>query len=70
MIGEIDLHGVLVTPLLVWMSVAYVLSVPVRKALSWIGLYRLVWHRALFDVSLLIVLTGAVSALANHWIGP
>jgi hypothetical protein len=69
MIGEIDLHGVLVTPLLAWMSIAYVLSVPVRKALSWIGLYRLVWHRALFDVSLLIVLTGAVSALANHWIG-
>jgi hypothetical protein len=69
MIGEIDLQGVLVTPLLAWMFIAYVLSIPIRRALSWIGLYRLVWHRALFDVSLFIVLTGGVSELANDWIG-
>jgi hypothetical protein len=69
MIGEIDLHGVLVTPLLAWMFIAYVLSLPIRKALAWTGFYRLVWHRALFDVSLFIVLTGGVSALANDWIG-
>ena len=69
MIGEIDLQGVLVTPLLAWMFVAFVLSIPIRKLLSRTGLYRWVWHRALFDVSLLIVLTGAVSALANDWIG-
>ena len=69
MIGEIDLQGVLVTPLLAWMFIAYALSIPIRKALSWVGFYRLVWHRAFFDVSLFLVLTGGVSALANDWIG-
>jgi hypothetical protein len=69
MIGEIDLQGVLVTPLLAWMFIAYALSIPIRKVLSWIGFYRLVWHRALFDVSLFFVLTGGVSVLANDWIG-
>jgi hypothetical protein len=28
MIGEIDLQGVLVTPLLAWMLIAYVLAIP------------------------------------------
>jgi hypothetical protein len=51
------------------MVIAYVVSIPIRKAFSRIGLYRVVWHRALFDVSLIIVLTGCVSALANDWIG-
>ena len=69
MIGEIDLQGVLVTPLLTWMFIAYAISIPIRKAFARIGLYRVVWHRALFDVSLIIVLTGCVSALANDWIG-
>jgi hypothetical protein len=68
MIGEIDLHGVLVAPLIVWMAVAYAISIPLRTALAWSGFYRLVWHRALFDVSLYVVLTWGVSTLANHWV--
>ena len=68
-IGEIDLHGVLVTPLLAWMLLAFLISLPLRAVFDRIGLYRLVWHRTLFDVALFVVLTGAVSALANNWIG-
>jgi Protein of unknown function (DUF1656) len=44
-------------------------EVQVRKALSRCGFYRLVWHRALFDVPLFLVLTGVVSVLATDWIG-
>ena len=31
-----------------------------------LGVYRLVWHRPLFDFALLIVLTGCAAA----WVGP
>lgn len=70
MIGEIDLHGVLVAPLLIWMLVAYLLSAPIRWLLGWSGAYRFVWHRALFDVALLAILTGLVNVAANLWTAP
>jgi hypothetical protein len=66
MIGEIDLYGVLLPPLLVWLGVALVLSALVRMLLVRIGFYRLVWHRPLFDLAMLVILIGCVSAFANH----
>ena len=70
MIGEIDLQGVLIAPLLAWMLIAYLVSMPIRKFLAWSGIYRLVWHRALFDAALYVILTGGVSALANSRVFP
>jgi hypothetical protein len=66
MIGEIDLYGVLVPPLLVWLGVALLLSALVRLLLVRTGFYRLVWHRPLFDLALLVILIGCVSAFANR----
>jgi len=68
MIGEIDVHGVLVAPLLVWIFLAYLFSLPIRLALGWSGFYRLVWHRALFDAALLVILTALVNEAANRWL--
>jgi hypothetical protein len=68
MIGEVDIHGVLVAPLLVWLLIAYGLSIPIRRLMALSGAYRWVWHRALFDAALLALLTGAVNALANLWV--
>lgn len=64
MIGEIDLFGVFLPPLLVWLGLALLLSAALRAALHRLGLYRYVWHRPLFDLALLIILTGAVSYAA------
>jgi hypothetical protein len=66
MIGEIDLYGVLLPPLLVWLGVALVLAAFMRMLLTRLGFYRLVWHRPLFDLALLVILIGCVSALANR----
>jgi len=66
MIGEIDLCGVLLPPLLVWVGVALLLSSLLRRGLAKAGLYRLVWHRPLFDLSLLVILTGLVSLAATR----
>jgi hypothetical protein len=62
MIGEIDLFGVLLPPLLVWLGLALILSAGLRWVLTKLGAYRFIWHRPLFNLSLLIILTGFVSA--------
>jgi len=64
MIGEINVGGVFAPTLMLWAAVALAISLPVRRLLSWIGFYRLVWHRGLFDIALVIVLWGGVTALA------
>jgi Protein of unknown function (DUF1656) len=65
MIGEIDLFGVLLPPLLVWLGVALLLSALLRLVLAKAGAYRFIWHRPLFDLSLLVILTGLVSLSAT-----
>ena len=67
MIGEINLYGVLLPPLLVWVGVAVVVSAALRWVLAKAGAYRFIWHRPLFDLALLAVLTGLVSYLMNRF---
>lgn len=67
MIGEIDIYGVFVTPLLLWIGAALVASAILRRLLEWFGFYRLVWHRPLFDLALLVLLVGGVVAAARQW---
>ncbi len=64
MTGEFDLYGVFVPSLAAWMLLAFLLLLPLRRLLARTGLYRLVWHRPLFDLALYVVLLGAVVALA------
>ncbi|SEM67068.1 DUF1656 domain-containing protein [Bradyrhizobium sp. OK095] len=61
----IDIYGVLVPALLLWIIVAYVLSALVRRLMQRFDLYRLVWHRALFDFSMFVCLLGGVVYLSE-----
>ena len=54
---EIDLLGVFVSPALICLAVALVLSLILRRLLDKTGINRFVWNRAVFDLSLLIVMT-------------
>lgn len=65
MIGEIDLYGVFVSPLLIWVAIALPLTAILRRILARVGLYRFVWHRPLFDLALLVVMVGAVVSLSS-----
>lgn len=65
--SEIAIEGVLISPLLLQMAVAFLLNAVLRRVLARLGVYRLVWHRALFDFSLFVVLLGGVVALATQW---
>ncbi len=56
MIAELDIFGVLVAPI-----VAYaLLAIPVLLLLRWVltrlGFFRLIWHPALFEVSLYLII--------------
>ena len=67
MIHEIDIYGVLVPDLLVWMAIAFLVSVPVRRLFGGVGIYRLVWQRRLFDVALFVIILGGIVAAAQRF---
>jgi hypothetical protein len=70
MMGEIDLYGVFVPSLLLSVGAALPLTAGLRWLLRWFGFYRIVWHRPLFDFALLVMVLGAVVALATGWMTP
>jgi hypothetical protein len=63
---EVNLSGVYLPAALVWAGIAFLLSSVTSRALSRMGFYALVWHRALFDVVLFVFFWGAISAAAYH----
>ncbi|MGX0893521.1 hypothetical protein AB7M22_005529 [Pseudomonas sp. ADAK2 TE3594] len=66
MIGDLDISGVFLPTLLVLMGITYVLYLLVHGLLTHLHFYRLVWHRALFNVALYAVLLGAVDSLSRY----
>jgi hypothetical protein len=69
-IGEFDVYGVFVPALLVWGMIALLITALLRRVLAQAGFYRLVWHRPLVDLSLLVIILAAVVAVAPRWIAP
>jgi hypothetical protein len=61
-IGELDASGVFLSPVLVSAVIAYAASLVVRRLLNFAGAYRAVWHPALFDTALFVVLWAVVAA--------
>jgi hypothetical protein len=60
---ELDLFGVLVPSLLLWSVLAFALARFVSRLIARAGLYRHVWHPALFDFALyLCIVTSLVFA--------
>jgi hypothetical protein len=66
MIGEISIYGIYVPWLLVLAIIALGVSWPVRRLLALAGVYRLVWHPALFDLALYVVLLYGVVWISPH----
>ena len=66
MIGDLDISGVFLPTLLVMMIGTYLLFLGVHAVLVRLHFYRLVWHRALFNVGLYALLLGAVDSLSRY----
>jgi uncharacterized protein DUF1656 len=58
--SELDLFGVFVPGLLCCGLAALALNAGLRRILAHTGFYRVVWHRALFDMAMFVVVLGAV----------
>ena len=50
--------------MLLWAAIALGLSAVLRRVLAAIGFYRFVWHRALFDLAVTVLLLWGTVALA------
>jgi len=66
MIGELNIDGVFIAPLVVWSLVALGVNLVLRRVLMRLGLYRMVWHPALFDTALFVILWAFVAAVSAH----
>jgi hypothetical protein len=62
---EIDLYGVFIPTLGAIAFVAYLINAFLRRLLAFVGFYRLVWHRPLFDTAMYFCLLGALALSLN-----
>jgi hypothetical protein len=61
-IGEFDIYGVYLPIFVISAAVAFLLQLLLKRVLDASGLYRFVWHRALFDIAIYVILLGVVTA--------
>lgn len=67
MTGQFDLYGVFIPSLAALALAVYIVFRALAFLLGKVGFYRMVWHRALFDVALYLTLLGFVS-IALNWL--
>jgi protein AaeX len=60
-IGEFDIYGVYFPAFAVFAAIALLLQLVINRFLRAFGFYRWVWHRALFDLAIYIILLGVVT---------
>ncbi|WP_050419190.1 DUF1656 domain-containing protein [Bradyrhizobium tropiciagri] len=63
---ELDLFGVIVPSFLLWGVVAYILTRVAARVLARAGLYRHVWHGALFNFALYVCLVAGLSFISRE----
>lgn len=68
-VKEFALGGVLVPGLLVAMLLAFAASLVLRNIFARTGLHRLVWHPALFNLAVYVLLLWALAEF-SHWMSP
>ena len=62
---EADIAGIFVPSLLLWVLVTYAICALLRPLAERAGLYRWVWHRALFDLAIYVCVLGGVVYLSS-----
>jgi len=61
----VEFLGFYLPPLLLWASAALILFAVLRRLLEWLGFYRFVWHRSLFNLALYVLLLGGIAFLGS-----
>ncbi|MFT4172495.1 MAG: DUF1656 domain-containing protein [Rhodocyclaceae bacterium] len=68
MIGETSLYGLYLPWLMLWALGAWCALWAVRRVLAPVGFYRWVWHPALFDMALYVLLLYGISSATSFWL--
>ena len=63
--SEVDILGVLVSPFAVFLLLAWLILLPLRRLADRVGLTRHVWHPALFVLSAFVILLSLTIILAG-----
>lgn len=67
MIGEVNLYGLFLPPLLLLALAALLVTRLLKLVLARTPFYSVVWHPALFDFSLFILVLGALTYFTRNW---
>jgi hypothetical protein len=65
--NEINLFGLYVAPIAVILAVAWVVYVVIRRAGDRFGLWRQVWHPALFELALYVMIVSSIVLVMARW---
>jgi hypothetical protein len=65
--NEINLFGLYLAPIVVVMGVAWVVYLLVRRAGDRLRLTGRVWHPALFELSLYVIIVSSIVLLMARW---
>lgn len=66
MIKEIDIGGVYISPFLAWAVIALLTNTVLMRLFNRLGLYRLIWHRHLFDAAVFVILFAGVTFMMSQ----
>ena len=65
--NEINLFGLYVAPITVIMAVAWLAYVVVRRVGDRFGLTHRVWHPALFELALYVMIVSSIVLMIARW---
>jgi hypothetical protein len=65
---ELDLFGVIIPSLVLWSVLAFVLARIISKVVTRTGLYRQIWHPALFDFAFYVCLVASLVFAAKEFL--
>jgi protein AaeX len=64
---EVNIFGVYVAPISVMIGAAWLLMLLLRRLAARSGLLQHVWHPALFDFAVYMIVLSCIVLLAAHW---
>ena len=64
---ETNLFGIYVAPAAIILSAAAIVFLALRRATDRFGVLRRVWHPALFELAVYVILASGLTFLAVHW---
>ena len=65
--SEVNILGVYIAPISVMIVAAWLLMISVRWATARAGLLRHVWHPALFDFAIYMIVLSSIVLLVSRW---